>query len=148
MDEGAEPVPLAPPKPPAPPATTGAVLKELNDEDSVLENDVCVCEALVLGKLDEEIEPWELECDNEAVGEAPLVCEELSLVDVVKVLFPLVAKVAWLRVLVPENEVVGTASKQLSASLWVKYGRKALTRGGIAAADTWRELSASCLSRD
>ena len=118
VDEGAEPVPLAPPKPPPPPATTPAVLEELSDEDGVLETDVCVCEALVLGKLDEEIELRELvDDDDEVVGEAPLVWEALSLVDVINVLFPLVKKVAWLKVLVPENEVVGTASKHWSAIL-------------------------------
>ena len=111
MDEGAEPVPLAPPKPPPPPATTAAVLEELGDEDGVLEVDVCVCDALVLGKLDEEIELRELVDDDEVVRETPLVWEELRLVDVIKVLFTLVRKVAWLKVLVPENEVVGTASK-------------------------------------
>lgn len=72
----------------------------------------------MLCKLDEEIEFRELvDDDDEVVGEAPLVWEALSLVDVISVLFPLVRRVAWLRVLVPKDEVVGTASKHWSAVL-------------------------------
>ena len=72
----------------------------------------------MLCKLDEEIEFRELvDDDDEVVGEAPLVWEALSLVDVISVLFPLVRRVAWLKVLVPKDEVVGTASKHWSAVL-------------------------------
>lgn len=116
VGDGADAVP---PEPPTPPSMIAPVLDGPKDDVGELENEEdedCVSEEVALPVLDEANEPVRLVELTDGVEEAPLVCDEPDLVEVTKVLFALVAKVLGFkvlrsRVLVPENVVLGLASR-------------------------------------
>ena len=119
VDDGAEAVPLVPPGPPTPPPMTAPVVDGLKDDVGVLkdeEDEDCVCEEVELPVLDEAVELVRLADVIDGVEEAPLICDELDLVDVTIVLLSLVVKEFRSRALVPMVVVLGFSKDGLSAS--------------------------------
>ena len=115
VDEGDELVPLAPPEPPTPPPTTAPVADGVDDDGEMLEDGDCDCEAVALPELDRAAELVVENDEPEVVRKAPLVCEDLDLVDVIKVLFTPVVNTAGLKVLVETAAVLDTAGVDQSA---------------------------------
>ena len=100
---------------------------ELEDE----EDEDCVCEEdVVLPVLDEANEPVKLLEVTDNVEEASLVCDELELVEVTKVLFALVTKVVRSKALVAENVELDLASSNLAGESKNGLDEEVLTRDG------------------
>ena len=85
--------------------------------------------------------------DGKPVREPPLVCEELDLVNVTKVLLTFDVNTAWLVLLAPKKVVLGATWTSSSADFFVKIRRKLTRSGRITDTGTWRELSVGCLRR-